>query len=151
MPEQKDWPRRCPSCGKEHFRNPLPVAVVLVGIQEGGVLTVRRAISPAVGQLALPGGYVNWGESWQQAASREVLEETGLSLAPESLELLTAVSVREGNLLLFCSSPPQAQAQVEWSFCNPEVSQLVRLETFQELAFPTHTEILRSYFERIST
>src|SRR6476659_9743246 len=50
------------------WANPLPVSVVLVPV-DGGLLLVRRAIPP-VGQLALPGGYINLGESWEEAGAR---------------------------------------------------------------------------------
>jgi NADH pyrophosphatase NudC (nudix superfamily) len=56
------WPRRCPQCEQTSFRNPLPVAVVLVPV-DGGVLTVRRTIEPKFGWLALPGGYIEVGET----------------------------------------------------------------------------------------
>ncbi len=59
------------------FLNPLPVAVMLVPAA-GGLVVIRRGIEPAKGLLALPGGYINLGESWQQAAARELFEETGI-------------------------------------------------------------------------
>jgi 8-oxo-dGTP pyrophosphatase MutT (NUDIX family) len=39
---------------------------------------VRRAIPPARDTLALPGGFIDYGESWQNAAARELREETGI-------------------------------------------------------------------------
>jgi ADP-ribose pyrophosphatase YjhB (NUDIX family) len=46
------------------------------------VLLVRRNIEPQIGQLALPGGYMNLGETWQQAGARELFEETGTIIRP---------------------------------------------------------------------
>lgn len=144
LAESRDWPRRCPACSQLFFRNPLPVSVVLIPLRDGGVLTVRRTLPPA-GQLALPGGFVNWGESWQEAAVREVREETGIHLQPESLSLQDAISVESGHLLLFSLAP----AVSDWvpEFTCDEVSELVVVHTPTPLAFATHTEMLRRYLE----
>ncbi|MBS2037731.1 NUDIX domain-containing protein [bacterium] len=145
MGDQPAWPKRCPECSREFFRNPTPVAVVIVPV-ESGVLTVRRAIPPRIGQLALPGGFVNFGESWQEAGCREVLEETNLVITPEELTLLELISVPEGNLLIFCRAQPRQASQIDLSFRNEEVSELVVLTGPEELAFPTHTQMLARAF-----
>ena len=145
MQEQPGWPKKCPACAHEYYKNPAPVAVVVVPV-DGGVLSVRRAIPPQIGHLALPGGFVNWGESWQQAACREVFEETKLVILPEELTLLELISVPEGNLLIFCRAQPRTKDQVELSFVNEEVSEMVVLYGPQELAFPTHTKMLGQAF-----
>jgi NADH pyrophosphatase NudC (nudix superfamily) len=73
------WPRLCAACGHTLFVNPLPVSVVLLPV-DAGLLVVRHNIAPQLGRLALPGGYINRGESWQQAGARELLEETGIAV-----------------------------------------------------------------------
>jgi ADP-ribose pyrophosphatase YjhB (NUDIX family) len=73
------WPRLCPNCKNLTYRNPLPVVVALVPV-ESGLITVRRSKPPGLGRLALPGGLVEIGETWQEAGVREVYEETGLQL-----------------------------------------------------------------------
>jgi 8-oxo-dGTP diphosphatase len=44
------------------------------------------------GEWALPGGHLEYGESFEQTASREILEETGLDIPPESFEYCHAVN-----------------------------------------------------------
>jgi hypothetical protein len=51
------WPRRCLGCGNSTYRNPLPVAVVLLPMA-GGVVVIRRNTEPRKGTLTLPGGYI---------------------------------------------------------------------------------------------
>jgi ADP-ribose pyrophosphatase len=53
-------------------------AVGAVVIEKGKVLLVKRKYPPKMGKWAIPGGSVNLGESLQEAAEREIREETGL-------------------------------------------------------------------------
>ena len=138
------WPRCCVACGKQQFRNPIPVSVVLLPVDDG-VLAVRRAIPPAAGKLALPGGFVTWGETWREAGAREVYEETGLVISPDELRLVAAESVSEGVVLLFSVANKRSRAECDWKPDPIEVSEIVVLETACELAFSTHTEQLAAY------
>jgi ADP-ribose pyrophosphatase YjhB (NUDIX family) len=68
---------QCPHCGKEleSFRNPVPTVDVIVETG-GGIVLIRRSNPPP--GWALPGGFVEYGESLESAAVREAFEETGL-------------------------------------------------------------------------
>jgi len=70
----------CPNCKWIHFIDPKVAAGVLV-IQSDRVLLVRRAVEPFRGLWTLPAGFVNSGEDPAEAAARECLEETGLSVS----------------------------------------------------------------------
>ena len=69
----------CPHCGGsiETFRNPYPTADILFH-HPGKILLIRRK-NPPLG-WALPGGFIDYGESAEQAAAREAKEETGLEV-----------------------------------------------------------------------
>jgi ADP-ribose pyrophosphatase YjhB (NUDIX family)/ribosomal protein S27AE len=67
----------CPGCGHIVFLDPKLAVVVLVSLR-GKLVLVRRAIEPALGRWSFPSGYVDRGESVEDAAVREVQEETGL-------------------------------------------------------------------------
>jgi 8-oxo-dGTP diphosphatase len=69
----------CPQCDWICFVDPKVAAAVLIE-QDGRVLLVRRAGEPFRGLWTLPAGFINGGEDPAEAAARECLEETGLSV-----------------------------------------------------------------------
>ena len=69
----------CPDCGFVVFLDPKLAAVVLVR-RDGDLVLVRRAIQPAIGRWSFPSGYVDRNEVVEDAARREVEEETGLDV-----------------------------------------------------------------------
>ena len=139
------WPRVCGACGNTSYANPKPVAVALVPVGEG-VLAVRRGIEPKLGELALPGGYVDVGESWQQACAREVREETGIELDPAEIEDLCVRSAPDGTVLIFGVTEPLSVDELPAFEPNDEATERVILEKVTPLAFPLHTEALDFFF-----
>ncbi len=67
----------CPDCGHQfsRYRNPVPTVDIIISYQGGIVLIERKNPPPG---WALPGGFVDYGESLETAAVREALEETSL-------------------------------------------------------------------------
>ena len=76
----------CASCGMTLYLGPVAAVGGLVTNDEGELLLVRRAREPGKGCWGLPGGFVDRGETVEEALAREVSEETGLQL--RSAELL---------------------------------------------------------------
>ena len=74
----------CPGCGQVVFLDPKVVAVVLV-LFDGKLVLVRRAVGAAKGRWGFPSGYVDRGEAVEDAATREVSEETGLAVCVDRL------------------------------------------------------------------
>lgn len=71
--------RACPHCGGpiEHYRNPVPTVDIIIEVDAGIVLIYRK--NEPVG-WAIPGGFVDYGESLEEAARREAREETSLQV-----------------------------------------------------------------------
>lgn len=144
-PFDGDWPRTCAACGNTSYINPLPVAVLIVPIEGGGVLLVRRGIEPRLGQLALPGGFIEVGESWQNAAARELREEAGVEVDPDTIRDFCVLSAPDGTVLIFGQAPPVPASVIDGFVPNTETSELVIGQEFEALAFPLHTQAAKRF------
>ena len=146
---RQGWPRVCGGCGRTTFRNPLPVVVVLLPVLDrgGGLLAVRRTIDPGRGKFALPGGYIDWNDpAWQHAAARELREETGLDLPPDTMRAFRVVSAPDKTLLLFTLAEGVRSADLPPFAATNETDGLAVLTGPGELAFPIHAEVVAEYF-----
>lgn len=142
LPHHAGWPRTCASCGSVAYRNPLPVAVLAVPVEDLGVLMVRRVDHPA--GLAFPSGYIEHGERWQDAAARELVEETGIRVSPETIREVRVRSDAEGTLLLvFATAPAIARAELGAFVPSAEVSEVVVVSGPREdVVFPLDAEVV---------
>lgn len=78
----------CGACGDIAYQNPSPAAGVLL-VKENKLLLVKRSEEPKKGYWALPAGFQEIDESPEEAARREIHEETGLTVG--HLELFDLV------------------------------------------------------------
>jgi len=71
---------QCPLCKGEIeiYRNPIPTVDIIIEIESKGIVLIKRK-NPPYG-WALPGGFVDYGESTEDAAVREAKEETDLDV-----------------------------------------------------------------------
>lgn len=147
------FPRSCKHCHNVTYLNPIPCVITLVEIfntENTGALLVRRAIEPEKGKLALPGGYLELGETWQEGAARELKEETGLVINPKDIYLSSIKHSPVGNLLIFTRTTVEMSDMTHlMQFqANNEVSELVLWWPGNplDIGFPTHEEVIREAF-----
>src|SRR5512136_755436 len=71
---------RCPKCRNqiEIYQNPIPTVDIIIEIESKGIILIKRK-NPPYG-WAIPGGFVDYGESLEEAAIREAEEETNLEV-----------------------------------------------------------------------
>jgi ADP-ribose pyrophosphatase YjhB (NUDIX family) len=74
----------CSTCGYVHYVNPKIVTGAIV-LHDGRILLCRRAIAPRIGFWTLPAGFMELGETAEQAAVREAREEANAEIAIERL------------------------------------------------------------------
>jgi 8-oxo-dGTP pyrophosphatase MutT (NUDIX family) len=109
----------CDRCGWRWHANPLPAAAVLLERPDGGdtaILLLRRAVDPGAGAWDLPAGYLDPGESFEQAARREAREESGIDV--ELIELAGVYHSPPANAVtaVFRARPVNPSAQVSLDF-----------------------------------
>jgi ADP-ribose pyrophosphatase YjhB (NUDIX family) len=149
-------PFQCEACGFHYYFNPcLAVAAILLG-PDDRALFIRRAKDPARGKLAVPGGFVDIGETAEAALRREIKEEVNLEVGP--LEFLCSapneylyagVNYPVLDLAFVCravSITPIAALDGVESFCwlNP-----AEVDSAQ-IAFPSIRAAVRAYNARSS-
>lgn len=154
--ETQAYPRTCVSCHVETYLNPSPISVSMIRVWKrehdnnspsSGILVIKRNIEPMKGQWAFPGGYLEVGETWQAGAVREVREEVGLDLPEELIKLHSVQTASSnGNLLIFNTTDKIVFLDDIKFKPNHEVSDVKVIYEPCELAFPTHTECLKSLF-----
>jgi len=68
----------CEQCSQPIYENPIPASCLVVVDDLNRVLLVKRSVEPKIGFWCLPGGFMELNETPEQAALRELEEETGL-------------------------------------------------------------------------
>lgn len=77
MIEEKER-KYCPKCDFINYKNPLPVALA-IATKDKDFLLIKRGLPPRKGMWASPSGFIEIGETAEEACLRELKEETGVS------------------------------------------------------------------------
>jgi ADP-ribose pyrophosphatase YjhB (NUDIX family) len=95
-PAEVKFPRQiaCLHCGYSAYYNPKPVACAIPIDDDGNVILLRRGFDPGRGLWTFPGGFVDLGESVEEAVHRETDEELRI---PIEIKELVGVYSRAGD------------------------------------------------------
>ncbi|QDU92897.1 NUDIX hydrolase [Lignipirellula cremea] len=147
-------PFRCSGCGHTQFFSPTIAVGGILADRRGQILLIERGRDPGRGKLGIPGGFVDAGETAEEALQREVLEEVNLQVLgmeylasfPNSYTykgLTTAVT----DIFFTCeveSFDPIAAEKTEvaaWRFCLPDPSIL------DQMAFVSNRRAIESFLQ----
>jgi ADP-ribose pyrophosphatase YjhB (NUDIX family) len=97
--------------------------------------------SSRIGEIALPGGYINYGETWQEAGAREIFEEANVTIDPAEITEFRVRSAPDGTLIIFGLAHPRHLDALPPFQSNSEASQRLILFEPAPMAFELHTEI----------
>lgn len=131
------------------YENPIPAATGIVADDAGRVLLVRRDIEPGKDLWALPGGFVEAGESPAAAALRELGEECGIRGAdPELVDIIyqesrffnASILIVGYSFSSFEGVPRAGDDAAEVRFFEP-----VRLP---RMAFESHVRMIARFLEK---
>jgi ADP-ribose pyrophosphatase YjhB (NUDIX family) len=135
----------CPACGAIHYENPR-IVVGCVPEWQGRILLCQRAIMPRRGFWTTPAGFYELGETLQDAAARESLEEAQVRVAIGSLLAVTHV-LHAGQVHVSF----RARMLDEHFGVGAETLQVGLYEErdipWDRIAFPSIDFALRCYFE----
>lgn len=146
LPEKCFFPHTCTSCHNTLYRNPIPVGVALLPV-DSGLLVIQRGLKDGYKKWALPGGFLEVHETWQQGILRELYEETGILLTKDTpVSIFDLQSDSKGNLLIFAKLPSISQSQLPSMQENNEVLSMRIIYQPEPLAFPIHEQVVKKYF-----
>lgn len=148
---------QCKYCSNFNYSNPLPGVVSMIRVWKNssaldyGFIIIKRNIDPHKGSWAFPGGFIDGnGETWQEAASRELQEEVGLKIDPNGIDLFDVKSASNGNIIIFNTTHKRNIYENDINFIpNDEVSDIDLIYSPIELAFPTHTKAFKDYVDHL--
>jgi len=137
------FPKQCGKCKMTFYSNPLPVVNVIVSMPSGKIVLGKRRVDPGVGRYALPGGYMKTGETWQQTAYRETLEETGLKI--DDIRFLSIKNgVNRDRVVIYCHAVVKDNRA--FAKTTSEMCEFTYVTAPVELAFRSQTDALREFF-----
>lgn len=138
----------CPACGHVHYRDPRVLVGVFLHCRQK-LLWIKRGTEPNKGRWTFPAGFLEQGESLQEAAARELQEETCIQKSADDLvpfSLLSLPQIDQVYVSFHCRCDSEIAAQItaeveQWGWFSEEDA------PWAELAFPgVEAQVHKTYF-----
>jgi ADP-ribose pyrophosphatase YjhB (NUDIX family) len=135
----------CTDCDKFYYYNPVPAACCFLTNENGELLMVQRSVEPQKGLWTLPGGFVESGETTEQAALRELEEETGLIGKGTRLLGVNSLSGQSsGGVIVIAYTVDSWQGEMEAKTDAMDLG-FFAPKNRPEVAFEVHTNLIKIY------
>jgi 8-oxo-dGTP diphosphatase len=133
----------CPHCGYGAFYNPKPVACTIPRNETNELILMKRGFEPNRGRWSMPGGFVDLGESVEEAAIRETKEEIGIDAEIEHLVGVYSRNTERIVVVVYAAkaegTPTRTEEALEVQAFQPTTI------PWDELAFWSDGRALRDY------
>ena len=148
-------PFRCGACDYTHFFSPCVAVGGIFRDDRGRVMFLHRQNDPGKGKLGLPGGFVDAGETVEEAMRREAMEEINLQIS--KMQYLVSfpnnynfrgVTVPVTDFFFVCEVESydgiavQESEVSDWHFCHPDES------TLRDMAFESNRKAMRVFLQQ---
>lgn len=141
----------CPSCNAIRYENPRILVATMLTYQDK-LLLCRRAEKPSLGKWNPPSGFMELGETLEQAAARETWEEVGVKINPSQLDLYTVTSLAHISEVYVCFRGSLTTDEFKAGREALEVRFFSELEIpWQDLAYPEMAGFLKLFFRESAT
>ena len=134
----------CDHCGTIHYQNPRIIAGTLPVVGDK-VLLCRRAIEPRLGFWTLPAGFMENGETTQEAAARETVEEADARVDIQGLYMVFNLPHISQVYIFFRADVIDGQYGIGVESLESRLFEEHEIP-WSELAFPTVARALKHYF-----
>ena len=138
----------CEACQTIHYQNPKVVAGCIPE-WEGRILLCRRAIEPRVGLWTFPAGFMEQGETTEQAAARETLEEANAFVEISSLYAVFSLPHVSQVYVIFRGRLRSPEFGVGHESADVQLFAHEQIP-WEHLAFPVISETLTRYVQDLS-
>ena len=135
----------CKSCKSIHYQNPKPTATIICA-QDNSILLAKRAYEPAKGAWGLPGGFMELNETLEEAAQRELKEETNLEgNVKRILSTCSHYGTIFGDILLIGVEMEIKDYSIMQAGDDAEEIHFFNLNSLPEITFYCHNKFIDEY------
>jgi 8-oxo-dGTP diphosphatase len=137
----------CEACQNPIYENPLPATCLVVPNGSSRILLVKRSVEPKVGFWCLPGGFMELGETPEEGALRELVEETGLNAEIDRLLGVVATPSAMYQAVVMMGFLVKNSRGKLIAGDDAEETRYFDLNNLPEIAFDSHKTFISRYMK----